>query len=75
MDFLFIAVPFIIVIIVITIVAKRIASHNFKCKHCNKEFCINWYKVIFTEHSSDEYRLVCPFCNTKDWCTEQPKHK
>lgn len=54
-------------------VAKRTASHKFKCNHCSKEFYIKWYKVIFTMHTDNEYELLCPLCNIKDWCTEQPK--
>lgn len=57
---------------IVVILAKRIASHTFKCKHCSKEFSIKWSKVIVTEHSDDEYMLVCPCCKTKDWCTERP---
>ena len=56
---------------IVVILAKRIASHTFKCKHCSKEFSIKWSKVIVTEHSDDEYMLVCPYCKTKDWCTER----
>ena len=57
---------------IVVILAKRIASHTFKCKHCSKEFSIKWPKVIVTEHSDNEYMLVCPYCKTKDWCTERP---
>lgn len=75
MDFLFIALVFILAAAVVVPVAKNIASHKFKCRHCSKEFYINWPKALITEHSDSEYRLVCPFCKTKDWCTEQPKNK
>ncbi len=74
MDYLLTALIFIISATVVVLIAKNIASHKFKCRHCSKEFCINWYKVIVTEHSGNEYRLVCPFCKTKDWCTEQLKN-
>lgn len=57
---------------IIVILAKRIAAHSFKCKHCSKMFHIKWTKVIVTEHSENEYKLLCPHCKTKDWCTEQP---
>ena len=57
---------------IVVILAKRIASHTFKCKHCSKEFRIKWSKVIVTEHSDDEYMLVCPYYKPKDWCTERP---
>ena len=57
---------------VIIIFAKGIAAHSFKCKHCSNEFNIKWSKVLVTEHSGNEYMLVCPHCKTKDWCTEQP---
>ncbi len=75
MDFLFLALLFIVAAAVIVAVAKSIASHRFICKHCSKAFRIKWTKVITAEHSGSEYMLVCPFCKTKDWCTEQPpKH-
>jgi hypothetical protein len=60
--------------LVVILVAKNIASHEFKCKHCSSEFNIRWYKVLVTVHSAKEYMLECPFCHTKDWCTEQPKN-
>lgn len=34
----------------------------------------SYAKVVATEHSDNEYMLVCPYCETKDWCTEQPKY-
>ncbi len=74
MDFLLIALSFIVAAAAVVLIAKNIASHKFKCMHCSKEFRINWFKVIITEHSGSEYRLVCPFCKTKDWCTEQPQN-
>lgn len=74
MDFLLIALIFIIAAAVIVLIAKNISSHKFKCRHCAKVFCIKWSKVIITEHSGSEYKLVCPFCKIKDWCTEQPQN-
>ena len=73
MEYLFAVLIPIVAVAIIVILAKRIASHTFKCKHCSKEFNINWSKVVVTEHSDNEYMLVCPYCNTKDWCTEQSK--
>lgn len=64
-----------IAVTIVVISAKHIASHTFQCKHCSKEFKIKWSKVIVTEHSDKEYLLVCPYCKTKDWCTEQSKQK
>ena len=58
---------------VVVICAKRIASHSFRCKHCNQSFTIPWTKVLVTEHSENAYRLTCPHCSTKDWCTQEPK--
>ena len=63
----------IVAVIMVVILSKHIASHTFKCKHCSKVFNIKWSKIIITEHSDDEYMLECPYCNTKDWCTEQRK--
>ena len=62
-----------VAIAIVVILAKRISSHTFRCKHCSKDFGIKWFKVIITEHSDNEYMLTCPHCKTKDWCTEQSK--
>jgi len=56
---------------IIVILAKRIASHTFHCKHCGKKFNIKWSKVVVTEHCDNEDMLICPYCKIKDWCTEQ----
>lgn len=74
MEHLFIVLVPIVGVAIIVIFAKRIASHTFKCKHCSKAFTIKWSKVIVTEHSDNEYMLICPYCKTKGWCTEQPKN-
>ena len=71
MEYLFTLLIPAIAVTVVVILAKRIASHTFKCKHCTKEFHIKWSKVIVTEHFDNEYMLVCPHCKTKDWCAEQ----
>ena len=55
----------------VVILAKRIATHSFRCKHCSNEFRIPWAKVLVTQHLEDEYLLECPFCKIKDWCTQQ----
>ena len=73
MKYLFTALILIAAAAIIVILARRVASHTFKCKHCSKECNIKWSKVVVTEHSDNEYMLVCPYCETKDWCTEQPK--
>ena len=73
MKYLLTALILIAAAAIIVILARRVASHTFKCKHCSKEFNIKWSKVVVTEHSDNEYMLVCPYCETKDWCTEQPK--
>ena len=73
MEYLFDVLIPIVAVAIIVIIAKRIASHTFKCKHCSNEFNIKWSKIVVTEHSGNEYMLVCPYCNTKDWCTEQSK--
>lgn len=72
MEYLFAVLIPIIAVAIVVVLAKRIASHTFKCKHCSSEFSIKWSKVIVAEHSDNEYMLVCPHCKTKDWCTEQP---
>ena len=74
MGYLISAIIFVIAVAVVILVAKNIASHTFKCKHCSGEFTIRWPKVMITEHSDSEYRLECPHCKTKDWCTQQPKN-
>ena len=72
MEYLFAVLIPAVAVVIVVVVAKCIASHTFKCKHCSKEFKIKWSKVLVTEHSGNEYMLVCPNCKTKDWCTEQP---
>ena len=71
MDYLFTLLILMVAVTTVVILAKRIASHTFKCKNCSEEFNISWTKVIVTEHSDNEYMLVCPCCKTKGWCTEQ----
>ena len=73
MKYLLTALILIAAATIIVILARRVASHTFKCKHCSREFNIKWSRVVVTEHSDNEYMLVCPYCETKDWCTEQPK--
>lgn len=63
----------IIAVAIIVILAKRISLHSFKCRHCSGEFHIKWSKVVVTEHLGNDYMLVCPYCKTKDWCTQQTK--
>ena len=75
MEYLFTLLIPTVAVTIVVILAKRIASHTFKCKHCAKEFHIKWSKVLVTEHSDNEYMLVCPHCKTKDWCPEQTKNK
>ena len=75
MEYLFTLLIPAVAVTVVVILSKRIASHTFKCKHCSKEFRIKWSKVIVTEHSDNEYMLVCPHCKIKGWCTEQTKNK
>ena len=71
MEFLLVLVPLIIAISVVINIAKQIASHPFRCKHCSREFRIKWTRVPITEHSEKDYLLTCPHCGRKDWCTEQ----
>lgn len=73
MDFILIALILTTAAAVVVLLARRITTHEFKCKHCSKTFRIKWLKVIITEHFENEYMLVCPYCQTKDWCAEQPK--
>jgi len=73
MKYLLTALILIAAAAIIVILAKRIASHTFRCRHCSKDFNIKWTRVVVTEHSDNEYMLVCPYCETKDWCTQQPK--
>ena len=73
MVYLFTALIPVIAVFAVVLLAKRIASHSFQCKHCSKTFRIQWPKVIVTKHSGNAYLLVCPHCNTKDWCAQQPK--
>ena len=70
MEYFFTVLITVIAVAIVVILAKHIATHRFRCKHCLKEFSIGWIKVIFAEHSEDEYMLVCPHCKTKGWCDE-----
>ena len=72
MEYLTLLVPLAAAAVVV-ILAKRTASHLFRCGHCGKEFRIGWAKVIFTPHSGDEYKLCCPHCKNSGWCIEQTK--
>ena len=73
MEYLFTVLIPVAAAAIIVMLAKRIASHTFRCKNCSKEFNITWPKVIVTEHSGEDYMLLCPYCKTKNWCTEQTK--
>lgn len=75
MDFILIALIFVAAAAVVVLIAKNIASHKFKCRHCSKDFYVKWPKIIVTEHSDSAYRLVCPFCNVEDWCAEQSQNQ
>ena len=52
--------------------ARHTASHPFRCRHCGKTFSIKWTKVLTTFHSGNDYKLECPHCKTKDWCSWLP---
>lgn len=61
--------------VIAVVVAKRVAAHSFRCKHCGREFRLDWRKVPVTVHSDSEYMLACPGCGVKDWCTQLPISK
>ena len=42
---------------VIVLLAMRVASHSFQCKHCAGQFHIRWPRVLITVHSGSEYKL------------------
>ena len=73
MEYLFAVLIPVVAVVVVVMLAKRIAEHTFRCRHCSRVFNIKWASVIVTEHVDDEYMLVCPYCKIKDWCTEQPE--
>lgn len=75
MDYFLIIFIFVAAAAVIVLIAKSIASHTFKCSHCSKAFYVTWPRIIITEHSGNAYRLTCPFCKIKDWCTEQSTNR
>ena len=72
MAYLFTALIPLIALVIIVILAKRIAAHSFRCSHCGGIFRIRWQRVLITEHDGDTYLLTCPQCNTKTPCTKQP---
>lgn len=73
MEYILIALILGVAAAVVVIFAKRIAAHTFRCKHCAKEFNIKWPRAVVAEHDQREYRLLCPHCKTRGWCTQQPK--
>ena len=74
MVYVFAALIPIVAAAIIVIVAKGIAARAFQCKRCAGEFYIKWPRVLITEHSGSEYKLVCPHCHAKGWCIAQPKN-
>ena len=56
---------------IVVVLAKRTASHSFQCRHCGQKFEISWKRAIITEHSGSDYKLLCPACNVRDWCTQR----
>jgi len=70
MELLIIVLIFAAAAAAVILIARKIASHRFKCRHCSGEFRVNWPRIIITEHSASEYKLVCPLCGAKDWCRE-----
>ena len=75
MEYLFALLIPALAVAVVIILACRIASHDFRCKHCKSTFRIKWTRVLRTVHSGDEYMLICPHCGVRDFCTEEPKDK
>lgn len=72
MEYLFAVLVPVVAVSIVVILAKRTAAHTFKCKRCSGEFRIKWFRVIVTEHDQNDYKLVCPHCKTKGWCSAQP---
>lgn len=66
--------PILAAVIAMIIIAKKMSKKLFKCKHCSKEFNINWTELAFATHSDNEYSLECPYCNKKE-CTIQNKER
>ena len=75
MEYLFAVLVPAIAVAVVIIVARSVAAHDFKCRHCGNIFKIKWTRVLITEHADKEYRLTCPHCAKRDFCTEQPIQK
>ena len=49
MEYLFTLLIPIVAVTIVVILAKHIASHTFKCKHCSKEFHIKWSNQAFRQ--------------------------
>ena len=73
MEYLFVILIPVLAVVTVAVLAKRIASHTFRCRHCGGEFNISRSRAFITMHSDNEYMLLCPYCKTKDWCTQLPK--
>lgn len=65
--------PILAAIIAMPIYAKNLSKNTFQCKHCEKEFNVNWKKLVFAVHANDEYSVECPCCNKKECIIQKSK--
>lgn len=49
--------------------AHALSRCRFWCKSCGELFALPWTKLILRQHVNEEWRLTCPRCGHKGWCT------
>ncbi len=65
--------PTLAAIVTVLIYVKSLSKNIFKCKHCAKEFNVNWTKLVFVIHADNEYSVECPYCNKKGCIMQKSK--
>ncbi len=65
--------PVLAAIVAVMIILKDLSKKLFKCKHCDKEFNVDWTELVFATHSDDEYSIKCPYCNKKGSIVQKSK--
>ncbi len=56
---------------VVLLIARRLSGHTFACRHCGRTFSPDWKQMIFEIHALDAYKIRCPHCRVKDFCTDR----
>lgn len=64
----------IIAALVIGITAENVRKTVYVCPHCGGRFKPGW-RGVFAPHIQDEYKLKCPHCQKRDWCSPSYKQE